>query len=298
MASWQSHVIKLALRLWQLQSYRSRSIQKARASLETSVARVPRKRGIRYEPCSVAGLPAEWISAPGAGEERTILYLHGGGYIMGSINTHRSLAADLSQIAQARVLLVEYRLAPEHPFPAALEDALLAYRWLLGQGTAPHHLAVAGDSAGGGLVISLLVAARDEGLPQPAVAACLSPFVDLTLTGTSLKTRRKADVMIQADLMPLVIQAYLGETDPATPLASPLYADMHGLPPLLIQVGTDEVLLDDATRLAARARDAGVPVTLEIWEGMFHSWQAWGTLLPEAHQALAHVGEFIRVHTR
>jgi monoterpene epsilon-lactone hydrolase len=298
MASWQSHVIKLALRLWQLQSYRSGSIQKERAALEASVARVPRKRYISYEPCSVAGLRAEWITAPSAAEDCTILYLHGGGYILGSINTHRPLAADLSQIARARVLLVEYRLAPEYPFPAALEDALLAYRWLLDQGSAPRRLAVAGDSAGGGLVISLLVAARDEGRPLPAAAACLSPFVDLTLTGTSFKTRRKADVMIPAHLMPLVIQAYLGETDPAAPLASPLYADMHGLPPLLIQVGTDEVLLDDATRLASRARDAGVAVTLEIWEGMFHSWQAWGWLLPEAHQALSHVGEFVRAHTR
>lgn len=297
MASWQSYVVKFALRVWQSQAYKSGSIQKERAALEARIARVPKKRNVKYEPCEVDGLHAEWITAPGASADRVILYLHGGAYISGSVNTHRSLAADLSRVARARVLIVEYRLAPEHPFPAAVDDALIAYRWLLSQGVSPERLVVAGDSAGGGLTVALLVAARDAGEPTPAAAVCLSPFVDMALTGASMKTKVKADVMVPSDLIPLVVKAYLGEVDPYTPLASPLYADLRSLPPLLIQVGTDEVLLDDATRLAARSREVGVKATLEIWDGMFHVWQAFGNILPEARRAIARIGKFVHVHT-
>ncbi|HJT55195.1 MAG TPA: alpha/beta hydrolase [Ktedonobacteraceae bacterium] len=296
MASWQSHVIKFVLRFLQSYGPKPSSIQQERAALEARVAHVPKKRLVRYEPCKIEGMCAEWITAPGAVEERVILYLHGGAFIVGSVNTHRSLAVDLSRVAHARVLLVDYRLAPEYPFPAAIDDALCAYCWLLAQGIAPEHVAIAGDSAGGGLTVALLLAARDAGKPMPAAAVCLSPFIDLTLTGESIKTRAKVDVMVQTELMPFAIEAYLGETDPSTPLASPLYADLHGLPPLLIQVGTDEVLHDDATRLAANARAAGVDTTLEIWDGMFHSWQAWGWLLPEAQRAVARIGDFVRMH--
>lgn len=296
MPSWQSYVIKFGLRIVQSQGYKANSIQKHRAGIEARVARVPRNRRVCYEMCKVDGLHAEWVTAPGASEERVILYLHGGAYVMGSINTHRSLAVDLSRVTRARVLLVDYRLAPEHPFPAALDDVLCTYRWLLAQGVDPQKLVVGGDSAGGGLTVALLVAARDAGEPLPVAAVCLSPFVDLALTGASMKTKAGADVMIRSDLIPLVIEAYLGATDPNTPLASPLYADLHGLPPLFIQVGTDEVLLDDATRLADQARAASVEVTLEIWDGMFHSWQAWGFLLPEAQRSVRHIGKFITSH--
>lgn len=170
---------------------------------------------------------------------------------------------------------------------------LIAYRWLLSQGVSPRRLVVAGDSSGGGLTIALLVAIRDASEPMPAAAVCLSPFVDLATTGASMKTKVKADVMLRADLFEPVIKAYLGEADPCAPLASPLYADLHGLPPLLIQVGTDELLLDDATRIAARARAAGVEVKLEVWDGMFHTWQAWGNMFPEASRARAYIGEFV-----
>jgi epsilon-lactone hydrolase len=295
MASWQSHVIKFALRVMQNRRYSS-SIQQERAKIEARVAHLPRKRSVKYESVNVDGLTAEWVMAPGASVERVMLYLHGGAYIVGSINTHRTLAVDLSRVTGARILVVEYRLAPEHTFPAAVDDVLTAYRWLLSQGVSPKRLVVAGDSAGGGLTIALLVAVRDAGEPMPAAAVCLSPFVDLAATGASMKTKVKADVMLQADLFEPVIKAYLGEADPCTPLASPLYADLHGLPPLLIQVGTDELLLDDATRIAARARAAGVEVKLEVWDGMFHSWQAWGNMFPEASQARAHIGEFVHAH--
>jgi epsilon-lactone hydrolase len=295
MASWQSHVIKFALRVMQNRRYSS-SIQQERAKIEARVAHLPKKRGVKYESVNVDGLTAEWVMAPGASAERVMLYLHGGAYIVGSVNTHRTLAVDLSRVTGARILVVEYRLAPEHTFPAAVDDVLIAYRWLLSQGVSPKRLVVAGDSSGGGLTIALLVAVRDAGEPMPAAAVCLSPFVDLAATGASMKTKVKADVMLQADLFEPVIRAYLGEADPCTPLASPLYADLHALPPLLIQVGTDELLLDDATRIAARARAAGVEVKLEVWDGMFHSWQAWGNMFPEASQARARIGEFVHAH--
>jgi monoterpene epsilon-lactone hydrolase len=296
MASWQSHVVKFALRTWQSRGYKSRSIQKERAALEARAAYFPKKRNVKYEICEVEGLHAEWITAPGASAERVILYLHGGAYILGSVNTHRLVATNLSRVTQARVLIVEYRLAPEHPFPAAVDDALIAYRCLLSQGISPKHLAVAGDSAGGGLAVALLVAARDAGEPLPAAAVCLSPFVDMALSGASMKTKVKVDLIVRSDLIPHVVKAYLGEADPCTPLASPLYADLHCLPSLLIQVGTDEVLLDDAVRLAAQARAAGVEATLEVWDGMFHAWQTAGNMLPEARQAMARIGQFVRAH--
>lgn len=296
MASWQSHVIKSILRYMQAHGRKPSSIQKERAALEAKVAHVPKKRLVKYEPCSIEGMCAEWVTAPGAFQERVILYLHGGAFVLGSINTHRTLAVDLSRVTRARVLLLDYRLAPEYPFPAALDDALRAYRWLLAQGISYRSVVFAGDSAGGGLTIALLLSAQEAGEPMPAAAICLSPFVDLTLTGESIKTRAKVDVMVPAELMPYAVEAYLGEIDPATPLASPLYADLHGLPPLLIQVGTEEVLYDDATRLAANARAAGVDATLEVWDGMFHVWQAWGWLLPEAQRAIDHIGKFVCKH--
>ena len=295
MASWQSHVIKFALRVMQNRRY-SNSIQQERAKIEARVAHLPKKRGVNYESVNVDGLTAEWVMAPGASAERVMLYLHGGAYIVGSVNTHRTLAVDLSRVTGARILVVEYRLAPEHTFPAAVDDVLIAYRWLLSQGVSPKRLVVAGDSSGGGLTLALLVAIRDAGEPMPAVAVCLSPFVDLATTGASMKTNVKADVMLRADLFEPVIKAYLGEADPCTPLASPLYADLHGLPPLLIQVGTDELLLDDATRIAAQACAAGVEVKLEVWDGMFHTWQAWGNMFPEASRARAYIGEFVHAH--
>lgn len=296
MASWQSHLIKFTLRVLQSIERQSSSIQQERAKIEARAALVLKKRNVKYEPCNVEGMRAEWVTAPGASPERVILHLHGGAYIVGSVNTHRGLATDLSRVTRARVLLVEYRLAPECPFPAAVDDALIAYRWLLSQGISSKRLVVTGDSAGGGLTAALLVAARDAGEPMPAAAVCLSPFVDLALTGASMKTKVKVDVMLQAELFAPVIKAYLCEADPCTPLASPLYADLHNLPPLLIQVGTDELLLDDATRLAARARAAGVEVTLEVWDGMFHTWQAWGSILPEARRAIVRIGEFVCAH--
>jgi epsilon-lactone hydrolase len=244
------------------------------------------------------GVRAEWIVPPGAVLERVLLYLHGGGYVVCSVSTHRDLISRIARAAGVRALGVDYRLAPEHPFPAAVEDATAAYRWLVSQGTAPGRIAIAGDSAGGGLTLATLVALRDAGDPLPAAAACLSPWVDLEGTGASFTAKAAADPFVRKEMIEFFAQQYLGGRDPRTPLAAPIYADLHGLPPLLIQVGTAEILLDDATRVAERAKAAGVEVSLEVWDDMIHVWQLFAPLLPEGQQAIERIGAFIRQHIR
>jgi len=250
------------------------------------------------QPVRAGGVPAEWVSTPEASAARVILYLHGGGYVIGSINTHRDLASRLSRAAGARVLLIDYRLAPEHPFPAAVDDATAAYRWLLATGVAPAQIAIAGDSAGGGLTVATLVALRDAGAPLPAAGVCLSPWVDLEGIGASMTTKASVDPMVQRDGLLQMAALYLNGQPARTPLAAPLYADLTGLPPLLVQVGTAETLLDDSTRLAERARAAGVAVTLEPWDDMVHVWQIFAAMLPEAREAIDRIGAFVRAYTR
>jgi len=243
---------------------------------------------------TVAGCAAEWVKAPGSQTGRAILYLHGGGYVMGSPNTHRSLAGEISRAAQASVLLVDYRLAPEHPFPAAVEDGVASYRWLLGQGFTPRQLAIAGDSAGGGLVVATLLSARDQDLPMPAAAVCISPWSDMTCSNDSYTTRAEADPMVGSGGIGDMARLYLQKTDAKNPLASPNFASLRSLPPLLIHVGRDEVLLDDSIKLDQKAKADGVDSTLEVWEDMIHVWHAFHPMLPESRQAITRVGEFLR----
>jgi len=271
------------------------SVEEGRAAYE-EIAPAP-DPDVNYEPLSANGVKAEWIAAPGAAVDRAVMYLHGGGYVTGSLNTHRDLMGRISRAAQARVLGLDYRLAPEHPFPAAVDDSLAGYRFLLAQGLPPARIAVAGDSAGGALALATLVAARDAGLVMPAAAVCLSPWVDLEGTGESMKTRRDVDPLATPEGFGMVAEAYLAGKNPRTPLAAPLYADLKGLPPLLIQVGDHETLLDDSTRVAERARQAKVQVTLEVWPEMIHVWQFFGSFLPEGQQAIDGIGKFIREHT-
>jgi acetyl esterase/lipase len=249
-------------------------IEQRRAAMEAATWLLPVPNDVKREPVDADGVPGEWISAPGVDPDRTIYYLHGGGYSMGSVNTHREMVSRISRASGARALAIDYRLAPEHPFPAAVEDSTTAYRWLLSTGADPARLVIAGDSAGGGLTVATLVALRDAGDPLPAAAVCLSPWVDMEGIGESMTTKAEADPMVQRDDLIEGAQAYLGGADPRTPLAAPLYADLTGLPPLLIHVGTAETLLDDSTRLAERAKSAGVDVTLEPWEDMIHVWHA------------------------
>ncbi len=241
---------------------------------------------------------AEWASISGSDAGCTILYLHGGGYVSGSIAVYRSLAANLSRAAKARVLTIDYRLAPEHPFPAAVEDSVGAYRWSLKTGIKPRTIILAGDSAGGGLTAATLVAIRDAKLPNPAAAVLLSPMVDFEALGESIATNLERDPIFPGRAAYLAIgKLYLGGTAPRTPLAAPLYADLRGLPPLLIQVGTAECLPDDSIRLAERAKEGGVNVTIEKWPQMIHVWQLFASMLDEGQEAIDKIGEFVRAHT-
>ena len=222
-----------------------------------------------------------------------LLFVHGGSFVTGGLHSEDDRCEAYADGAECAVFAVDYRLAPEHPFPAAIEDALTAYRWLLASGIDPALIAVAGDSAGGGLALGALVALRDAGEPMPAAAVLLSPWTDLALTGESLRTRAAADVMIKPKGMPETAALYLVGADPRHPCASPLYADLRELPPLLIHVGDAEVILDDSTRLAARASEAGVEVSLEVWDEMPHVFPAFAGLLPEADQAIERIGVWL-----
>src|SRR5271169_1557513 len=243
------------------------------------------------------GGKADMIATPGSEADRHVLFLHGGAFIIGSPKLYRHLTWRIASAARSRVVAVDYRLAPEHPFPAALEDAFTAYNWLLGQGTDPSRIAVMGDSAGGGLVFSLMLRLRDEGYPLPGAAVALSPWTDLALTGASLRVNAIYDPMLSADDPPLFVNDYLAGADPRAPYVSPLYGDPTGLPPTFIQVGSDEVLRDDAVRMADRMRAAGCQVELEIWPRMPHVWHVFVPLIPEARRAIERVGAFVREKT-
>lgn len=251
----------------------------------------------RYNRMNAGGVTAEWVTAESASDSRVVLYLHGGGYIIGSPRTHRPLMAELSQASKGRVLGLDYRLAPEHPFPAPVEDSVAAYRWLLNEGYDPARIAVAGDSAGGGLAVAMMVQARYLGLPVPGAAVCISPWVDMEGLGESMESRAAADPMVGKENLMVSAKTYLGGSDPRAPLAAPLYADLRGLPPMLIQVGDAEVLLDDSTRLAGIAREAGVEVEMDVWDDMIHVWHLFAPILPEGKQAISQAGEFIKKHT-
>jgi len=242
------------------------------------------------------GVRAEWISAPNSTDAATIFYVHGGGYAIGSVNTHAEMVSRISRASGARALSIDYRLAPEYPFPAGLDDALTAYRWLLKEGVDPQGIVIGGDSAGGGLALATLLALRDAGDPLPAAAVLLSPWTDLEGTGESRVTRREADPMINPDLEAVGAKQYAGTHDLDNPLISPLKANLSGLPPMLVQVGDAEVLLDDSTRLVERAKAAGVDATIEVWDEMIHVFQFFGAMLAEAGQATDKLGTFIREH--
>ena len=250
-----------------------------------------------FEQVGAGGVSAEWISTPGVSKDRVVMYLHGGGYMIGSMRTHRSPLSYLSRVSDARVLGLNYRLAPEHPFPAAVEDSVAAYRWLLAEGISPNRIAIGGDSCGGGLTIATLVALKYFGDPLPAAGISHSGWTDLAHTGDTFLTKAEVDPLIDREMLEGMAAAYLGDRSRTTPLASPYYADLRGLPPLLVQVGTAEVLLDDSVRFADRAKEAGVDVTLEVWDDMPHVWQAFASFLPEAREALEHCGQFVQKHT-
>jgi len=270
-------------------------VEESRAGLEELARLAPLHKDVKLENVDAGGVPAAWMITPGGVKDRAILYLHGGGYTEGSITSHQDLAQRISKVSETKMLILDYRLAPEHPFPAALEDSVCAYEWLINsEGYNPKNLIIAGDSAGGGLTIATLVKLRDQGVPLPAAAVCLSPWTDLALTGESIKLKLHEDPFVSPDELMFAAILYLGKTDPKNPYASPLYANFEGLPPLCIQVGTAEVILDDSTRLAKRAKEASVEVQLDIWEDMTHVFQAFAILAPEGTEGINKIGEFVK----
>jgi epsilon-lactone hydrolase len=250
---------------------------------------------VTRERVSAGGVDGEWSSPANAPEDKAILYFHGGGFRIGSVTSHRDLIAQIALASGCRVLAINYRLAPEHRFPAALDDALAAYGWLFDRGLKPDNVAFAGDSAGGNLALAAMLALRERGLPLPVSAVLMSPWTDLAATGESYVTRADADPIHQRPMILALAKNYLGgQGDPCDPLVSPLYADLTGLPPLLIQVGDRETVLDDSVMFTDIARAAGVDVSLEVWDGMIHVFQMFE--LPEAHQAIASIAGFLSRH--
>lgn len=249
---------------------------------------------VRTEPANAGGVPAEWTSTPTADPNRVLLFLHGGAYIAGSIRSHRHLIAEAGRQAHARTLALDYRLAPEHPFPAALHDALAAYRALLSAGFDPANIALAGESAGGGLALATLISLRDQNTPLPARVWLSSPWVDLTNSGETMTTKAEVDPLIQRPYLQETAALYLNGADPRDPLVSPIFADLRFLPPMLIQVGTAETLLSDSLRLAAAAAEANVRVTLQTWPDMIHAWHLFHPQLAAGRQSLAEAGAFLR----
>ena len=266
-----------------------------RARFEMLSQLMPPVEGFEAEPATIGGVKGEWVRAKGVRRnDAALLYLHGGGYLIGSPKSHRHMLGPLSADCGLPVFAADYRLAPENPFPAAVDDAVAAYKGLLDSGIAAEKLAIAGDSAGGGLTFAALVAARDKGLPMPACAVALSPWGDLSQGGEAFRARAKRDPIVKKEGLDEMAAAYLAGADPKTPLASPLFADLKGLPPLLIQVGTEEALHDDAVALKNRAEAAGVEVSFESWGGMIHVWHIFHPILSEGRDAIARAGAFVK----
>lgn len=267
------------------------SVDEQRAVMEASAEMFPPEVDVLTREVDADGVPADWVTVDTSQADRVILYFHGGGYVTGSRNSHRGLASRIARAAQASVLLPEYRLAPEAPFPAAVEDATTCWRWLLSQGYVPARMTIAGDSAGGGLALATLLALKDAGDPLPACAVALSPWTDLEARGPTAQPGAVDDPMLTPEGLRISSQQYAG-TEPRNPLASPLHGNLTGLPPLLLQVGTREILLSDSTRFAENAQAVGVDVTLEVEEGLIHVWQMFPDL-PESRSAVERIGAFV-----
>ena len=268
-------------------------VNEQRRQLHQLLSAQPLPADVTVTAAALGSVRTAEITVAGVEPRHVVLYFHGGVYVMGDAFLAADLASQVGRRAQARVISVDYRLAPEHPYPAAVDDALAAYRALLDGGTAPEDIVVAGESAGGGLAVATLVNARDHQLPQPAAAFVMSPYADLTLAGTTLETKAKADPLLSREALQARIPDYTAGQDAALGLVSPIFADLSGLPPLLIQAGTHEVLLDDAVRLAKQAALADVEVTLDITAGVPHVFQAYHQILDEAAAALDRAGRFL-----
>lgn len=275
----------------QLSGWSEGSISEQRDRQEKSARFFRLPKQVRCQAINIDGISSEWFEIP-LTKSGTILYLHGGAYALGYLNTHRSLVANLVKSTHCSALAINYRLAPENPFPAALEDTLKAYDWLLSQGISPSQICIAGDSAGGGLAIAALLAMRDNGLPLPAGAFCFSPWLDLTLSGNTMVINEKLDPLLSSSILEKYVEYYRGAHNASDPLISPLFADLQNLPSIYLQSGRNEILLDDSTRFCEKARQAGVDVSLNIFEGMFHVFQLF-PFLSETAESINQVGNFL-----
>jgi epsilon-lactone hydrolase len=273
------------------------TLDEMRQHADDYFANRPLLPGLKADHAEVGGVPGDWLTMPGADAARVVLYIHGGAFVLCSPRGYRPLGARIAKATRARTFLVDYRLAPEHPFPAAIQDSADAYRGILAQGVAPSSIVIAGDSAGGNLVIATLLSLRDSAVPLPAAGVCISPWVDLECVGESMKSKADVDPLCTYDSMIAEAALYLNGHSARDPLASPIHADLRGLPPLLIQVGTEETLLDDSTRLARRAEESGVTVRLEVFDGMPHVWHAFASYLPEGQEAIDKIGQFVDSRT-
>lgn len=270
-------------------------VQESRKGLEQLTSLVKLPKDVDLEHIDINGMAAVWISSPEVDSNKVVLYLHGGGYILGSLNSHQDIAMRIGRAAKARVLLVDYRLAPEDPFPAAVEDAVKSYKWLIeNQKIVPNKIVIAGDSAGGGLTLVTLIKLRDNNINLPAAGVCLSPWTDVALTSESLIRNAKVDPFLKLYDLVFMADLYVGDNDPKNPYISPLYADLHDLPPILIQVGTAESIEDDSVRFAEKAKKAGVDVKLEVFDDMIHVFQAFADWAPEGQDGIDKIGSFIK----
>ncbi|MCX7709238.1 MAG: alpha/beta hydrolase [Clostridia bacterium] len=271
------------------------SIEKDRRETEIMADRLVKKiEGVTYKKADFGAFYAEWVHLKNAPEDKAVLYFHGGGFVKGSVKAHRNIVGNFVKHLGVNALVFDYRLAPEHPAPAAVYDAVAIYTWLLDQGYKAENVAFVGDSSGGGIELAAMIKCKDDGLPLPAVCAAFSPCTDMTLSGESHKTRAKADPCTPKGANETYLSYYVGKGDPKHPYASPLFGDLQGLPPIIIQVGNDETLRDDSVRFAEKAEQAGVEVKIKVWKGMFHCFPLLAPMFPEATDALNETCAFLR----
>ena len=290
-----NRIIKMLLQNREVET--KKRVKDERETMEHMANMIKLPEDVELNKVTIEGIDATWLKTPGINNDHVVLYLHGGGYVTGSFNTHKDLVYKLSKESKCRVITIEYGLAPEHPYPKGLNDAATIYKWLISEEKIkPNKLIIAGDSAGGGLTLVTLLKLRDLGAPLPAAGVCLSPWTDLTFTGESYHDKSISDPGITLDGLMFDARLYIGDNESTNPYISPVYADLTGLPPLLIHVGTVEKLFNDSTRIADNAKKAGVDVTLKIWQDMIHVFQAYSVLISEGHESIVEIGNFIQKH--
>jgi monoterpene epsilon-lactone hydrolase len=294
MASEQAAVIKTRLREFAASIDPKASLEELRAIYDGFAALTAEPTGIIWTEVVAGGVPSIWADAGGGATDRVLQYVHGGGYMIGAAKYYRNLTGHLAKALGCRVLNVDYRLAPEQPHPAAVDDSTAAYKWLLDQGIDPKHIAIAGDSAGGGLTMATLLNIKKQGLPMPAAAMPISPWIDMECTGESMSTRATVDLLVSSGMLKMMSEAFLQGQDSKDPLAAPLHGDLRGLCPLYIQVGDEETLLDDSTRLAELASAAGVETRIDVFPEMQHVFQIAAGNMPEADDAIQRMADWVR----